>query len=252
MRYATDRLKTLAQLDEEEVTMADLVIYGSPVSPFVRKVEAVCLEKGLDYEVDAVNVFDPPEWFRAISPMKRIPVLRDRSIAEEGVAGTIADSSAICGYLEKKQPQPSLYPADAYGFGRALFVEEYADTHLAATGGLGIFRPVFFALNQGKEPDLATARATWADKMPEIMRWLDEALGDGEFYAGGGLSIADITVTTCLMQIELVAEIALDPWPALAAHQQRMRTRDSIALPFARAERFIRKALPQRVSLSQL
>ena len=81
--------------------------------------------------------------------------------------------------------------------------------------------------------------------------WLDGALGTAEFYAGDALSIADITVTTCLMQIELVADIALDPWPALAAHQKRMRARDSIAAPYARAERFLRKALPERVSLAQ-
>ena len=71
------------------------VVHGASGSPFVRKVAAVCIEKGVDYEIEAVNVFDPPDWFRAISPLKRIPVLRDRSIAEEGVEGTIADSSAI-------------------------------------------------------------------------------------------------------------------------------------------------------------
>lgn len=231
--------------------MADLVIYGSPLSPFVRKVEALCLEKGVEYEVDAVNVFDPPGWFREISPMKRIPVLRDRSVAAEGVAGTIADSSAICGYIEKKHPLPPLYPAEPYAFGRALFVEEYADTQLAATGGLGIFRPIYFAASQGKEPDLATARATWAEKMPDILSWLDQALGEAEFYAGDALSVADITVTTCLMQIALVADAPLEPWPKLAAHQQRMRARESIAAPYARAERFIRKALPERLSLAQ-
>ena len=79
----------------------DLVIYGSPVSPFVRKVAGVCIEKGVPYEVEAVNVFDPPAWFREISPMKRIPVLRDRSVAEEGIAGTIPDSSAICAFIDK-------------------------------------------------------------------------------------------------------------------------------------------------------
>ena len=230
--------------------MADLVIYGSPVSPFVRKVEAVCLEKGVDYEVEAVNVFDPPAWFREISPMKRIPVLRDRSIAEEGVAGTIADSSAICGYIERKHPETPVYPAAAFAYGRALFVEEYADTHLAASGGLGIFRPIFFAINQGKEPDLDTARATWAEKMPDILGWLDSALGDAEFYAGDVLSIADITVTTCLMQLDLVADVPLDGYPALAAHQQRIRARESIAAPYARAEKFIRRAVPQPFSLA--
>ena len=79
-------------------TRPDLVIYGSPVSPFVRKVAGVCIAKNVPYEVEAINVFDPPPGFRDISPMKRIPVLRDRSVAEEGIAGTIADSSACLLY----------------------------------------------------------------------------------------------------------------------------------------------------------
>ena len=53
--------------------MAELVIYGSPVSPFVRKALAVCAEKNLDFELGQVNVFDPPDWFREISPMVAYP-----------------------------------------------------------------------------------------------------------------------------------------------------------------------------------
>lgn len=235
----------------------DLVIYGSPVSPFVRKVAAVCIEKAVDFEIEAVNVFDPPEWFRAISPMKRIPVLRDRSIAAEGPAGTIADSSAICAYIERKHPSPTLYCGDAFDHGRALMIEEYADTTLAMTGGLGIFRPIFFAVSKGEEPDLATARTTWGEKMPPILAYLDAELQGGElqgarrsFYAGDAISIADISVTCILMQIALVAEMPLGDYPALAAHHERMAARASIAGPFAKADRAIRKALPERLDLT--
>ena len=229
---------------------ADLVIYGSPVSPFVRKAAACCIEKGVDFEIEPVDVFNPPEWFVEISPMRRIPVLRDRSIAESGVAGTIADSSAICAYIEKKHPSPALYPDEAYAHGRALSIEEYADTNLAATGGLGIFRPVFFNAMQGKEPDLDKARANWAEQMPPVLKYLDGALGDAEFYAGDALSIADITVACVLMQIALVAEMPLDDYPSLAAHFERMQKRASIAEPFAKANGFIRKTLPDRFDLT--
>ncbi|MFL0354864.1 glutathione S-transferase family protein [Erythrobacter sp. GH1-10] len=228
----------------------DLVIYGSPVSPFVRKAAAVCIEKDVAFEIEAVNVFDPPQWFRDISPAKRIPVLRDRSIAEEGIAGTIADSSAICAYIEKKHPSPALYPDQPFAHGRALFIEEFADTNLAATGGLGIFRPIFFSVTQGKEPDVAKARETWAEGLPPILSYLDSALGEEEFYAGGALSIADITVACVLMQIALVAEMPLNAYPALGSHYERMRERPSIAEPFAKADRFIRKALPERFNLT--
>lgn len=155
----------------------DLVIYGSPISPFVRKVAGVCIAKDVPYELAAVNVFDPPQWFRDISPMKRIPVLRDRSVAEEGVAGTIADSSAICAFIEKKHPAPALYPDDPMALGTALFIEEYADTALAMAGGMGVFRPIFFPILKGEEPDLAKARAAFADDLPAVFDVLEARLG---------------------------------------------------------------------------
>lgn len=229
---------------------ADLVLYGSPLSPFVRKAAAVCTEKDVDFTIEAVNVFDPPEWFREISPMKRIPVLRDRSIAEEGIAGTIADSSAICAYIERKHPEPSLYCKDAYAHARALMVEEYVDTMLAASGGLGMFRPVFFNAMQGKEPDADKARATWANDIPPMLAFLDKELEGKTFCCEDSISIADISITTILMQIDLVAEIDLSPWPALAAHYEAMCKRPSIAGPARHAEAIVRKSLPEKISLS--
>ncbi|MDH3641655.1 MAG: glutathione S-transferase N-terminal domain-containing protein, partial [Gammaproteobacteria bacterium] len=70
--------------------MTDLVIYGTPVSPFVRKVEAVLRTQGVAYDFENINIMDMPDWFLEISPARRIPVLRDRSVGREGVPGTIA------------------------------------------------------------------------------------------------------------------------------------------------------------------
>lgn len=231
-------------------TAPDLVIYGSPVSPFVRKVAACCIIKEVAYEIAAVDVFAPPQWFRDISPMKRIPVLRDRSIAAEGAGGTIADSSAICAYIEKKHPAPAVYPTGAFDHARALFWEEFADTSLAFAGGMGIFRPIFFAAAKREEPDLAKARATWAEQMPPVFDTLEAALDGGKFLAGGALSIADITTAAVLGQIGLVAELPLDKWPRLAAHYAAMSAHPAIAAPYAEADAVIRKVLPERFDLT--
>ena len=231
-------------------TRPDLVIYGSPISPFVRKVAGVCIAKGVPYDVEAINVFDPPAWFRDISPMKRIPVLRDRSVAEEGIAGTIADSSAICAMIEKKHPAPALYPENPMALGEALFIEEYADTALAMAGGLGIFRPIFFAVSKGEEPGLDKARDAWANQLPPIFDVLEMRLGGREFFAGGALSIADITVTTVLMQVSLVAETPLANWPGLAAHFAAMQALPLIAQPYAAAQKVVRRALPTPFDLT--
>ncbi|EAQ28860.1 probable glutathione S-transferase [Erythrobacter sp. NAP1] len=231
-------------------TPPDFLFYGSPVSPFARKAMATAIEKGADFDVEQVNIMKMPDWFLEISPMRRIPVLRDRSIAAEGPGGTIADSSAICAYIERKHPEPAIYPADDFAYGRALAIEEYADTVLAPAGGLGIFRPIFFSLLGGNEPDMETARASWAEKLPPILDYLSAELGDNEFMAGGAFSIADIAVTCTFMQISLVAQTPLDNWPNLEAYFERLASRPSIAGPFAKADGFIRKALPERVNLT--
>jgi len=228
----------------------DLLIYGSPISPFVRKVAGVCIAKGVPYEVEAINVFAPPAWFHDISPMKRIPVLRDRSVAEEGVAGTIADSSAICAFIEKKHPAPALYPEDPMALGEALFIEEYADTALAVAGGMGIFRPIFFAITKGEEPGLDKARDAWTNQLPPVFDVLEKRLGGRAFFAGDALSIADITVACVLMQVSLVAETPLDRWPGLAAHFAAMQSLPLIAQPYAAAEKLVRRALPTPFDLT--
>ena len=48
-------------------------VLGGNVSPFVRKVRVFCAEKGIGYEHVQINPFSPPEGWRAISPLGRIP-----------------------------------------------------------------------------------------------------------------------------------------------------------------------------------
>lgn len=231
-------------------TRPDFVIYGSPLSPFVRKVAGVAIEKDAPFEIEQVNVFDPPQWFRDISPMKRIPVLRDRSIAEEGMAGTLADSSAICAMIEKKHPASPLYPDEPHPHGQAIFIEEYADTALAMVTGMGIFRPIFFAAAKGKEPDHDKARGTWNDDMPPVLDRLETMLDGRDHFVGDTLSIADISVTCVLMQAALVANMDLRAWPALEAHHAAMSERPSIAGPYGKADAAVRKSLPERFDLT--
>ena len=85
-----------------------LVLHGTPLSPFVRKVRAVMLEKGLACRLEPVSPFDPPDGWRALSPLGRVPVLVDEDRPE---AGSLPDSSAICAFLEAQAPEPSLLPA---------------------------------------------------------------------------------------------------------------------------------------------
>tara|TARA_R110000868_G_scaffold377802_2_gene643154 strand:+ start:3151 stop:3810 length:660 start_codon:yes stop_codon:yes gene_type:complete len=168
-----------------------LIVYGASLSPFVRKTRVFLAEKGLDYTLKQVNIFPPPDWFKEISPLGRIPVLKD-----EETGATLPDSSVICGYLEKKNPSPALYPSDPLSYARALWLEEYADSELANNIGMGMFRPIVVSKLMGKESDRATAEKTLNEKLPRYFAYLDKEIGTKDFFVDDRFTIADISVAT--------------------------------------------------------
>ena len=210
--------------------MIDLLLYGVTGSPFVRKVQVLLAEKGIEYELEPVMPFPATEEFLEMNPAGRIPVLRDRAIGQEGPAGTIPDSSAICSYLEKKFPNPSFYPEDPFECARALWIEEYADTELAGPIGMGMFRPMIFPPMSGQERDVETARKTFHEKLPPVFDYLEGLIQGREYLVGQHVSIADIAVTTQFVNMELAGG-KVDParWPDLAALVSRMYARESFA-----------------------
>ncbi len=230
---------------------APYILYGSPLSPFQRKVEAVIALKGLGYDCEEVSVMGMPDWYKAISPLGRIPSLRIREIAEDGPEGTITDSSAICGYLEKKQPDPAIYPADPFDHGRALWLEEYADTGLAMAGGMGLFRPIIFNLFQRKEPDLDTARRTWNEKLPPLWDYLEDYLDGRAYFIGDSITIADIAVASQIAQTDLLAGLPdRSRWPALVAHYVAMKAHDCFQRNNAGCDKILAKMVPEKFDLS--
>ena len=79
-------------------------VLGVNLSPFVRKARVALAEKGIPYDLVPVFPQAADEEFRKISPIGKVPAFRD---GDKG----FSDSSVICLYLEKKHPNPPLYPA---------------------------------------------------------------------------------------------------------------------------------------------
>lgn len=220
-----------------------LILYGAPLSPFVRKVEVVLREKGVEFDVESV-MMPFPDWFKEISPARRMPVLRDTEVGSEGAAGTIPDSSAICGFIERRHPSPAVYPEDPFDYGRALWLEEWADSELAGTIGMGIFRPIMFARFAGKEPDIETARETWNEKLPRYLDYLEGELGGKDFLIGGQLSIADIAVACQLTNLEFVVGLPdASRWPGIAAFVGRVAGRPSFAPNLAICRKIVKEPI---------
>jgi glutathione S-transferase len=202
-----------------------LIVYGSNVSPFVRKVRVVLAEKNIPYTLEQVNPFRPGPDFLAISPLKRIPVLRDTDQPEPN---TLPDSSVICDYIEHKFPTPRLYPSDPMHRARALWLEEYADSILAQTIGPGLFFERVVKKMMRAETDEALCARTLAEKLPPLFDYLEKELGDASYFVGNAFSIADITIATMLVNFDHAGEtVDAARWPHLAGFMKRLHDRPS-------------------------
>lgn len=216
-----------------------LVIYGASLSPFVRKTRVFLAEKGLDYKLEQISPFQPPEWFKDISPLGRIPVLKDEDV---GPDATLPDSSIICAYLERKHPEPALYPKDDFAYARALWFEEYADSEMAGNIGIGVFRPVVINKMMGKEPDRATAEKTIGEKLPRYFSYLEKEIGTKAYLVGDMFTIADIATATSFVNF---AHAGYTPdeklYPNLVHYLAGIHARPSFAACIAEESGFVSK-----------
>lgn len=200
-----------------------LTLYGAPLSPFVRKVRLYLLEKGLDYQLEVVSPFSQPSWFRELSPLGRIPALRDGDT-------TLADSSVICQYLEEKHADIApLYGRDAGERARVRWLEKYSDYELAPLATFGVFRNRTLKPSMGQPCDEATVQAALVDKLPPHFDYLERTLGDAEYFVGEHLTMADLAFVTQLVNMEHGGErLDAGRWPRLAAHYERLAARESV------------------------
>ena len=83
-------------------------LHQYPLCPFSRKVRLLLGEKGIAYSLVRENPWEQRDDFLHMNPAGRTPVMRD---AERNV--TLADSVAICEYLDETVPANPMIPGTA-------------------------------------------------------------------------------------------------------------------------------------------
>ena len=162
-------------------------LYGSSLSPYVRKVVLVLEHKRIPYEQDPLSpVVNPSEEFLRISPLRKIPVLRDGDFV-------LPDSSVICRYLEDAHPEPALFPRGLRARAFACWLEEFSDTKLAlclaSIAGERLFKPLVMRQPADEENVARVLR----EELPEPLAYLESVVpSDG--FSCGELSIADLAL----------------------------------------------------------
>jgi glutathione S-transferase len=87
---------------------ARLTLVSHHLCPYVQRAAIALAEKGVAFERVDVDLSNKPDWFKAVSPLGKVPLLRVRHGHAEEV---IFESAVILEFLEETEANP-LHPAD--------------------------------------------------------------------------------------------------------------------------------------------
>jgi glutathione S-transferase len=196
-------------------------LYHLPLSPFCRKVRIVLKEKNVEFALETENVWERRPEFLALNPAGTVPVL------VESDGRVIADSYAICEYVDEAYVGPSL-------LGRS--VDERAETRrLVAWFDDKLNREVTVHLHGEKlmkriartgEPSSAALRAGRRNLRYhlEYIGWLCDRR---TWLAGDDFSLADIAAGAHLSVLDYIGDVPWDEFEGAKLWYQRIKSRPS-------------------------
>jgi glutathione S-transferase len=153
-----------------------LILVSHDLCPYVQRAAIALLEKSVPFERLTIDLSAKPDWFRAISPLGKVPLLRIRR--PDGSEAVLFESNVICEYIEETEAGPKLHPADPMARAQHRAWMEFGSAILSDLYGLETTRDS--AVFESK-------RAAIAAKFARI----EAALGDGPFFAGERFSLVD-------------------------------------------------------------
>lgn len=164
-----------------------LELISFKLCPFVQRSVITLLEKGHDFQISYINLDDPPQWFKNISPLGKVPVLK---VGEE----VLFESAVINEYIDEITP-PSLHPQNALMKAKNRAWIEFGSELLMTQ-----FRLIM-------SQDQTTFETTLKELQEKLQR-LENTLSGGSFFNGEQFSLVDTAYAPLFMRLELLKQWA--------------------------------------------
>jgi glutathione S-transferase len=192
-----------------------LKLYDNPFSPFARKVRLVLAHKGLAFEsIDSLAHAHQKDLTRA-NPRAEVPALDDDGFV-------VVNSSHIVAYLEDRNPDPPVLPADPKLRATARSWERLGDTMLdAVIHDISLWG--WPTHQRDDSPPEGLFEAGRQDLL-EFLGMIESSLGDDGFLCGEP-SLADFAVFPHISALKPMG-ILIDPQdhPKALEWNRRMRS----------------------------
>ena len=214
--------------------MAKYLLVSFKTCPWVQRAAIVLREKKIDFEFRHIDRDNRPDWFLAISPHKKVPVLR----LDDKVS--LFESNAIAEYLDETIA-PRLHPEDPIA--RAV--------NRAWTDYVPTFASIVTATAYADtEADYNQA----AEQIPVPFERLEKALqkqGNGPFFNGAKYSLVDAAYAPFLQRYYFLDRVKklgqIEKYPRLKAWMEALLARPSThSFPAAEFETMYREGLRRR------
>jgi glutathione S-transferase len=214
--------------------MAKYLLVSFKTCPWVQRAAIALREKKIDFEFRHIEPDNRPDWFLAISPHKKVPVLR----IDDAVS--LFESNAIAEYLDETI-QPRLHPADAVARAVNRAWTDYVPTFAEGVTGCAY---------ADSETDYRKA----VDKIAVPFERLEQALakqGSGPFFNGAGYSLVDAAYAPFLQRYFFLDRIKtlghIEKYPRLKAWATALMARPSThSFPAAEFEAMYRANVKRR------
>ncbi|AKJ27424.1 glutathione S-transferase family protein [Caldimonas brevitalea] len=153
-----------------------LILVSHALCPYVQRAAIALAEKGIPFERVTIDLERRPEWFQALSPLGKVPLLRVlRPGREEAV---LFESAAICEYIEETGGGAALHPADPLERARHRAWMEF---------GSAVLRDVWHL----ETATSAGAHDAACHTMAAKFSTLEAALGEGPYFDGEAFRLVD-------------------------------------------------------------
>ena len=196
--------------------MTALTLISHPLCPYVQRAAIALTEKAVPFRRVDVDLAAKPDWFLALSPLGKTPVLK---VGETPVF----ESAVILEYLEETAANP-LHPADLLQRAHHRGWIEFASVVLNGIAGL---------YNARDREAFETAVGLLRDRFRQV----EAALGRGPWFAGASFGLVDAAFAPVFRYFDVLDRIGdfgiLADAPRIAAWRAALAARPSVKMAVA-------------------
>jgi len=199
-----------------------LILHHWPLDPASRQARVALAEKGLGFELVAIEPWNEPDALTALSDAGLPPVLVEESDRRKTV---FADLPAILGHLEDQRREPALLPLDVAGRAEARRIAHWFDRKFDAEVNAYLLHEKLEKRVQGLgAPDMEAIRIG-RDYLKQHLAYFDALLAEREGLAGARYTLADIAGAAHLSCLDYLGDVPWDQHPHLKAWYERVKCR---------------------------